>query len=79
MPWKEKPSKFNRKNDILVIQAPFLMKKEAMKRAYDQLIQQMESGLVLLPPGYTAILCPKDVDVKFIESEETYESIHRLR
>lgn len=55
-------------NDILVIRAPFLMKKEAMKRAYDQILEQMESGLVILPAGFSVALCPKDVEVKFMDS-----------
>ena len=68
MPWKEKPSKHNRKNDILVIRAPFIMKKEAMKKTYDTLIEQMESGLVMLPAGFIVALCPPDVEVKFMDS-----------
>ena len=52
-------------NDILVIQAPYAMKKEAMKRAYEDILKQMESGLVILPAGFSVALCPKDVDVKF--------------
>ena len=67
MPWKEKPSKHNRKNDILLIQASFCMKAEAMKRKYDLFIKQMESGLVLLPPGFSVTLCPPDVDVKLTD------------
>lgn len=55
-------------NDILVIRAPYLMKKEAMQKSYDQILKQMESGLVLLPAGFNAALCPPDVDVKFIDS-----------
>jgi len=68
MSWKEKPSKHNRKNDILVIRAPFLMKKENMKRTYDTLIKQMESGIVMLPAGFIVALCPKDVEVNFMDS-----------
>ena len=68
MSWKEKPNKPNGKNDILVIQSPFLMKKEDMKRTYDTLIKQMKSGLVMLPAGFIASICPKDVEVKFMDS-----------
>ena len=55
-------------NDILVIRAPYMMKKEAMKRTYDQILQQMDSGLVMLPEGFNVALCPKDVEVKFMDS-----------
>ena len=55
-------------NDILVIRAPYMMKKEAMKRAYDQILEQMESGLVMLPAGFSVALCPKDVEAKFMDS-----------
>ena len=58
----------HRKNDILVIRAPFLMKKEAMQRTYDQILKQMESGLVMLPEGFIVALCPQDVEVKFMDS-----------
>ena len=68
MPWKEKPSKRNRKNDILVIRAPFVIATEARKRTYDMLIQQMKSGLILLPAGFSVELCPPDVEVKLMDS-----------
>lgn len=55
-------------NDILVIRAPYMMKKEAMKRAYDQILKQMESGLVMLPAGFSVALCPKDIEVRFMDS-----------
>ena len=57
-----------RMNDILVIQAPFHMKQEAFKRTYDQILKQMESGLVILPAGFSVTLCPKDVEVKLMDS-----------
>ena len=58
-------------SDILVIRAPYMMKKEAMNRAYDQILKQMESGLVMLPSGFSVALCPKDVEVKFMVGEES--------
>lgn len=68
MPWKEKPSKSNRKNVILVVRAPFCMKAEAMGRTYKQLAKQMETGLVLLPAGYSVAFCSPDVEVKLMDS-----------
>lgn len=56
------------KEDILVIQLPFLMKKEVMAREYDRILKQMESGLVLLPGDYKLTLCQKDVEVRFVGS-----------
>jgi hypothetical protein len=53
------------RKDILIIQTPFLMTKENIEKTYNQFIKQMESGLLMLPPGYTVIQCPKDIDVKF--------------
>lgn len=55
-------------NDILMIRAPYPMKKEAMQRTYDQILKQMESGLVMLPAGFSVALCPKGVEVKFMDS-----------
>ena len=57
-------------SDILVIRAPFCMKKEAMKRTYDEILKQMDSGLVLLPPGFSAALCPKGIEVKFMDCND---------
>jgi len=68
MPWRKKPSKSNRKNDILVIRAPFCMRPEAMERKYNIFIKQMKSGFILLPPGFSAALCPPGVEVKFMDS-----------
>lgn len=53
------------RKDVLIIQAPFLMTKENIEKTYNQFIKQMESGLLMLPSGYTVIQCPKDIDVKF--------------
>lgn len=53
------------RKDVLIIQAPFLMTKENMEKTYNQFVKQMESGLLMLPSGYTVIQCPKDIDVKF--------------
>lgn len=70
-------------NDILVIRAPYTMKKEAMNRAYEVIFKQMKSGLVMLPAGFSVALCPKDVEVKFMDSnndifeEEKNEKNHR--
>lgn len=68
MPWRKKPSKSNRKNDILVIRAPYCMKAEVMERQYKGFIQQMRSGLVMLPPGFSAAFCPPGVEVKFMDA-----------
>lgn len=54
-------------SDILVIRAPFCMKKEAMKRTYEDILKQMDSGLVILPPGFSVELCPKDVEVEIMD------------
>lgn len=53
-------------SDILVIQAPYAMKKEAMKRTYEEFLKQKESGIILLPAGFFVSLYPKDVEVKFM-------------
>lgn len=54
-------------NDILVIKAPFPMKKEAIKRAYEEILKQMDSGLVILPAGFSVELCPNDVEVRVMD------------
>ncbi|MBP5593978.1 MAG: hypothetical protein J6Y02_01255 [Pseudobutyrivibrio sp.] len=44
------------------------MKAEAMGRTYKQLAKQMETGLVLLPAGYSVAFCSPDVEVKLMDS-----------
>lgn len=48
-------------SDILVLTAPYLLSKEAMKRCRENLLKQKEEGLVVLPSGWTAELVPDDV------------------
>lgn len=55
-------------NDILIIKAPFIFSKKAMEEFRDKVFKEMETGLVVLPAGFSVELCPKDVEVKFMDS-----------
>ena len=55
-------------NDILIIKAPFIFNKKAMKEFRDKVLKEMETGLVVLPSGFSVELCPKDVEVRIMDS-----------
>lgn len=48
------------RRQILVIDAPFIMKAEEIKYLRTRIIDEMKSGLVILPQGYKAITCDTD-------------------
>lgn len=55
-------------NDILIVKAPYIFSKKAMKEFHDKVLKEMETGLVVLPAGFSVALCPKDVEVQFMDS-----------
>ena len=55
-------------SDILIIKAPFIFSKKSMKEFRDKVLKEMETGLVVLPAGFSVELCPKDVEVMIMDS-----------
>lgn len=49
------------KDEILIVQAPYPLRSKAAKEMHDQLMSQKESGVIILPYGWTAIVKPKDL------------------
>lgn len=48
------------RRQILVVESPFIMKPEQAQNLRNRIIDQMKSGLVILPQGYKAITCDTD-------------------
>lgn len=48
------------RQQILVVESPFIMKQEQVENLRNRIIDQMKSGLVILPQGYKAITCDAD-------------------
>ena len=49
------------KKQILVVEAPFYIKKDELKLLRNRIIDQMKSGLVILSGGIRAITCDTDM------------------
>ena len=56
-------------SDILVLTAPYLLSKEAMKRCRENFLKQKEEGVVVLPSGWTAELVPDDVQIRICDQD----------
>lgn len=66
MPWKEKP----KKPDTLIVELPYLMKKDALKKFHDRIVKEMKTGVVCLPYGAGVKIVSGNLKIQ-LESEET--------
>ena len=57
-------------NDILVLTCPYILTKDAMKKAHDRFLKQKESGVVILEAGWKAEVVPDDVQI-VVKDHET--------
>jgi hypothetical protein len=48
------------RRQILVVEVPFIMKKDEIELLRNRITDQMKSGLVILPPEVRAITCDTD-------------------
>ena len=48
------------RRQILVVEVPFIMKKDEIGLLRNRITDQMKSGLVVLPQGVRAITCDTD-------------------
>ena len=48
------------RRQILVVEVPFIMKKDEIELLRNRITDQMKSGLVTLPQGIRAITCDTD-------------------
>ena len=57
------------KNDILVVRVNILMKDKCrLEELRERLLKEKKEGVVLLPPYCSAIIAPKDVEIKVEDS-----------
>ena len=58
-------------SDILVIKCDLFLNNKTYKELYEGFVNQKATGVVLLPPGYEAIVVPEDVEIKMAPYEES--------
>lgn len=51
-------------DSVLIIKVNTLLKSEALQQIHEAILKQKETGVVILPEGYNAILVPKDLDIE---------------
>ena len=51
-------------NDVLVVKLGFKCSEQRYKQIYENILKQMDHGLVVLPHGYDAFVVRRDCDLK---------------
>ena len=51
-------------NDVLVVKLDFICSEQRYRRIYEDILKQMDHGLVVLPYKYDALVISRDCDVK---------------
>lgn len=51
-------------NDILVVKINFACDRASLNEIYENILRQMDQGLVTLPYGYDALVVSRECDVK---------------
>ena len=54
--------------DILVVRCNMLLPRERMQSIIDDLRDQKETGVILIPPYLEAQVVPDNIEIKFIEN-----------
>lgn len=50
-------------SDILVLKSPYCLKRDKANELYESFVKQKESGVVIIPGGWTAELVPDDIEI----------------
>lgn len=58
------------KDDILVIKCNLPLKQKELNEAYRNFVTMKTLGVVLLTPGFEALICPKDIEIKMEDTDE---------
>lgn len=64
------------KDEVLILKPQFPVKPEKANDIRKQLIEQMETGIILLPFGYEVIVEPKQIEVKIGTDKDEDKVIH---
>lgn len=58
------------KDDILIVKYPFRMTPNRVDILHKSILEQKETGVIILPDYCEVVVIPKDVEIK-VEMEET--------
>ena len=56
--------------DLLIVSAPYVLKQDAIKQLHSRLVEEMKSGVVILPIGMKADFIPKGTKIKVVDGIE---------
>ena len=57
-------------SDVLVIRCNTLIHPEKLKRIRDGILAEKESGVIVLPSMFEAIVIPDDMKIRFEDKED---------
>lgn len=63
-------------SDVLVVKLDFICSKQRYRQIYENILKQMDHGLVVLPHGYDAFVVRRDCDLK-VEGRVRKSSNHK--
>ena len=58
--------------DILVVKSTAFLSHEKMQAILDNLKEQKETGVILLPPYLEAQIIPDDIEIKLVNGNDEY-------
>ena len=64
------------KDEVLILKPQFPVKPEVMCDIHKQIIEQMETGVILLPFGYEVAVKPKQIEIELGPSKDEDKVIH---
>lgn len=64
-------------DDVLVVKINFVHDKKLFKQIYEDILKQMDHGLVILPYGYDAFVVRRDCDLK-VENRALKDNTHNI-
>ena len=62
-------------NDVLVVKVNFACDRASLNEIYEDILRQMDQGLVTLPYGYDALVVSRDFDLK-VENRALKNATH---
>ena len=59
-------------HDILIVKCNLFLPQEKMQAILDNLKEQKETGVILLPPYLEAQMIPEDIEIKLVNGNGEY-------
>lgn len=56
-------------SEILVIKCQRMMRPDKLSKIHENIRRQVETGVVVLPPGFEAVVVPDNIEIKMEVSE----------